>query len=248
MLKLTVDTLDGVAEPIRALYEPKDGKFALKVEGIEDTSGLKSALQKEREAAKAAKEYQALGLSPAEIAELKAARDKAEEDKARAAGDFDKIRGKMAEQHQSELAKLKAELEAVQASEHRAVVTTGLMNALAEAGATNEGLDLLPAILRDRAKIEAADGKRVVKVLDADGVPMIGKGGKDAGFADLADWAVSKYPSLFKSKTMAGSGTPSGGNGAGSATRTVKAAELVNMTAGQKAAFFKANPNITVTD
>lgn len=230
MLKLTVDTLDGVAEPIRALYEPKDGKFALKVEGLEDTSGLKSALQKEREAARAAKEYQALGLSPAEIAELKLARDKAEEEKARAAGDFDKIRGKLTEQHQSELARLRSELEAVQASEHRAVVTTGLMAALAEAGATNEGLEVLSTILQGRAKIEATDGKRVVKVLDADGVPMIGKGGKDAGFADLAEWAVSKYPSLFKSKTMAGSGTPSGGNSAGSAKRTMSRAEFLKLS------------------
>ena len=49
-LKLTVDTLDGIDESHHALYAEKDGKFHLDVDGVEDTTGLKSALDKERKA------------------------------------------------------------------------------------------------------------------------------------------------------------------------------------------------------
>jgi len=50
-LKLIVETLEGIAEPQQALYvKQADGKFKLDVDGIEDTGGLKTALQKERDA------------------------------------------------------------------------------------------------------------------------------------------------------------------------------------------------------
>ena len=49
-LKLTLDSLDGLDDGVKSLYAEKDGKYRLDVEGIEDTSGLKSALEKERTA------------------------------------------------------------------------------------------------------------------------------------------------------------------------------------------------------
>jgi len=246
MLKAIVDTLDSVPEAARSFYEEKEGKFALKVEGMEDVSGLKTALQKEREAAKEAKRYKELGLSVEEIAELKALREKTEEDKAKALGDFDKLREKLTGQHQAELKKLQDRMAALERSEHQAVVTTGLMKALAEAGATEEGMALLPDIFAGRAKIESDGDKRVVKIMDADGTPMLVKG-RDATFADLAALAGEKYPSLFKATVKSGSGTPPGGNGAGRTTgKEVKASELDGMKPIEKAAFFKANPNVRI--
>jgi DNA-binding transcriptional MerR regulator len=246
MLKAIVDTLDSVPEAARAFYEEKEGKFALKVDGMEDVSGLKTALQKEREAAKEAKRYKDLGLSVEEIAELKAMREKADEDKAKAAGDFDKLREKLTGQHQAELKKIQDRMAALERSEHQAVVTSGLMKALAEAGATEEGMSLLPDIFAGRAKIESVDDKRVVKIMDADGTPMLVKG-RDATFADLAAAAGEKYPSLFKATVKSGSGTPPGGNGAGRTTgKEVKASELEAMGPRDKAAFFKANPNVRI--
>lgn len=52
-LKFVVDTLEGIDEGLHGEYEEKDGKFHLKVDGLpaqEDVGGLKSALQKERDA------------------------------------------------------------------------------------------------------------------------------------------------------------------------------------------------------
>jgi hypothetical protein len=78
---------------------------------------------------------------------------------------------------------------------------------------------------------------------------MLAKNGRDATFADLVAAASEKYPSLFKAVTKPGSGTPPGGNGAGRAdNQTVKASALEAMTAAQKAAYFKANPHVTVME
>ena len=233
-LQLTIDTLDGVPEPLREFYEEKDGKFVLKVEGIEDTSGLKSALQKEREAAKEAKKYKDLGLTPDQIAELKQAADKADEDKARAAGEWDTLRQKLADNHAAELKKRDDRIAALEASEHSAVVKTGLMTALAEAGATEEGLALLPDQLKNRAKIEDDNGERVLKILDADGTTMIGKDGRDATFTDLVAKVTDKFPSLFKATVKPGSGKQPGGNGAGSTGRTVTRSQFASMSQAER--------------
>lgn len=53
-LDLVVEKLDAVPEAVRSMYVEKDGKFHLDVTGLPDVSGLQSALQKERDAAKAA--------------------------------------------------------------------------------------------------------------------------------------------------------------------------------------------------
>lgn len=55
-LPATVDTLDDLPEPVRAYYlETEDGRWRLDAEGVEDVSGLKSALEKERAERKALK-------------------------------------------------------------------------------------------------------------------------------------------------------------------------------------------------
>lgn len=51
-LKAVVASLDEVPEPHRALYVQKNGKYVLDAEGVEDVSGLKSALESERGNAK----------------------------------------------------------------------------------------------------------------------------------------------------------------------------------------------------
>jgi len=53
-LKLEVESLEGLDESIQGLYEREgeEGPYRLAVEGLPDTQGLKSALEKERAAAK----------------------------------------------------------------------------------------------------------------------------------------------------------------------------------------------------
>jgi len=75
-LKYSITTQEhgGLEEHVKGLYTEKDGTFTLAVDGLEDTSGLKSALEKERAAAKEyekkVKAWDALGKKPEEISEL----------------------------------------------------------------------------------------------------------------------------------------------------------------------------------
>lgn len=55
-LPATVDTLDALPEAVRAHYlRTEDGRWRLDAEGVEDVTGLKSALEKERAERKALK-------------------------------------------------------------------------------------------------------------------------------------------------------------------------------------------------
>lgn len=69
MLKYQLDSLDGIDEGLRSFYEQGENGFKLKVDGLEDTSGLKSALEKERQEKKEAK---------SKLSELEKLRDEAE--------------------------------------------------------------------------------------------------------------------------------------------------------------------------
>ena len=70
-LKKIVDTLEGIAEAQQALYvKQADGKFKLDLEGDEDTGGLKTALQKERDA-RAALENKLKGYDGIDIEEIR---------------------------------------------------------------------------------------------------------------------------------------------------------------------------------
>lgn len=214
MLKLVVDSLDAVDEPLRALYEEKDGGFRLKVDGVEDAAGLKSALDKERKAAreleKKVRKWESLGKTDEEIAEMLTAAEDAERRKAESEGDHQKILKQHQDKWAKERAGLEDELKAARSSERSAIIETSITSSLTKANATEEGLDLLPERLAARITFETVDGRRVLKIMQADGeTPMAGSG-KDglATIDDLAKEAAAKWPSLFKGAGQSGSGKP----------------------------------------
>src|SRR5574340_829949 len=104
-LALVVDAVPAGQE---AFYVEKDGKFHLDVTGIEDTSGLKSALQKEREAAKEASrkakelEDKFAGIDPAKVRDMMAKLDQDGEAALIAAGKFDEVVAKRTEKRSEE--------------------------------------------------------------------------------------------------------------------------------------------------
>src|SRR4051812_49315938 len=107
-LQLSVDSIDGLDEALRSLYVEKDGKFQLDVDGIEDTSGLKTALQKERRTAselqKQTNAWKALGKTPEQIAELLEAQQQRELTEAERKGEWDKLKTQMNAAHAQERA------------------------------------------------------------------------------------------------------------------------------------------------
>lgn len=250
-LQLVVDTLDDIPDALKGEYAEKDGKFHLNVDGLEDTSGLKSALEKERKANREKdakiKRWEALGKSDEEIAELLKAQDEAERKKAEGEGNFDKILKQHQDKWSKEKESLEAELNAARASERSAIIETSVLGALTKAGATEEGLDLLPDRLAGRIHLETVDGKRVLKIMQADGeTPMAGNG-KDglATFDDLVKEAAGKWPSLFKGSGQSGSGKEPG-KGSGGGSKTISRAEFNKLSPQDRGA--KMRDGYTLTD
>lgn len=251
-LKLTVDSLDGIDTAHHALYTEKDGKFHLDVDGVEDTAGLKSALERERkanrESAAKIKKWEALGKSDEEIAQLLADHEESERKKAEGEGDFNKVLKQHQDKWTKEKADLEAELTAARASERGAIIGTSVMAALTKAGATEEGIDLLPDRLASRITFETVDGKRVLKIMQADGETPLAGTGKDglATFDDLVKEAVGKWPSLFKGSGNSGSGKEPGNGSPEGKGKTITRVEYEKLSNADRRAKLKAG--FTIVD
>lgn len=223
-LDLIVDKIDSVPEALRGEYTEKDGKFHLNVNGLEDTSGLKSALKAERDARKALDKdvaaWKKLGKTPDEIAELVETREREDAEKLKKKGDFDAILKQHQDKWAGEKSALETELNAARNSERSAIIETSVMGALTKAKATVEGVDLLTERLGKRIKFETVDGKRKIQIMQADGsTPMAGSGADGAAtFDDLVKEAVKNWPSLFEGSGSGGGGTPPKGGKPGQKT------------------------------
>jgi len=79
MLKLTEDSLDNVDEKFQELYEQDGDKFKLKVEGLEDTTGLKNKVKELLDETKSEREKRQA---------LEKAQKEAEEQRAKEKGEF----------------------------------------------------------------------------------------------------------------------------------------------------------------
>lgn len=207
-----VDSLDAVPEPYRALYaEGEDGHgldeaLARKL----DVSGLTSALDKERksgrEAERALKEWQALGRSPSEIADLVGLHEKTLTHEAERKGEWEKLKGQLAARHRAELASRDERIGRLRAAVEKQLVD-------AAAGAEIAGQSGVPALLlphiRERLRVsEDADGGFALSVVDADGAPRLDAQGRPFTLADLV--AEMRQSEIF-GRAFTGSGVTGGG-------------------------------------
>lgn len=120
-LKLIVEKLDDIPEALRDLYsldEKGDKKYHLNVEGLEDTSALKSAAKKERERADAAEKIakQFDGLNAEEVRALMQRFENDEELQLIRKGETAKLRDrwteKMRADHEKQMKAKQAEIDA----------------------------------------------------------------------------------------------------------------------------------------
>jgi len=217
-LKLTVDTLDDVEEPSRALYVQDGDKFKLDVDGIEDTGGLRSALQSERKARadleKKVKRWEGLGKSDEEIAEMLAAAAKADEDKAAKAGEWDKLRAQMNEKHAADLRTKDEAVGKMRTSLERYLVDAAATTAIA----AEKGVPalLLPHVQK-HVKVVEQDGEFIAQVVDAKGDPRVNGKGEPLSIADLvSEMRQSEiYGRAFEGSGNSGGGTRPGNGGGG---------------------------------
>lgn len=234
-LQLVIDSLETVPETVRSLYVPDGDKFKLDVSGIEDTSGLKSALQKEREAAKhAAKQVSAwssLGKTPEEIQELLEAQRKAEEDKATKNGEWEKLKAQMQEQSAAERQKLEQALKAKDGAIERYLIDAQAVAAISE-------LKGVPALLlphvKAAVKVVDDDGEYVTRVVDAQGNPRVNAKGD---FLTIKDLVSEMRQSEVFGRAFEASGTTGGGSRTSSAngSRTMSEAAFNALSPKERA-------------
>jgi len=227
-IKTEYASIEEVPEEVRSLYVEKEGKFVL-----DDVTNLRNAIghtKRERDQFKTrAKEleglevYKDLGLSVEEIKEMVKAQEEKKTKEAEEKGDFEALLNQHKNTWDKERQQLEKRVEVAESSERKAVIDNQLISNLTKAGATEEGVDLLPDRLSKRIDYQVENDQRVVRILSDDlKTPMAGNGGGGlASFEDLVEEAKTKWPSLFKGSGQSGSGAhekedggnPPGGGG-----------------------------------
>ncbi len=240
-LPFTAEAIDTIPEAQRSLYKESNGKFVLDVDGYEDPANLKSALQKERDAArqatKQAQAWAALGKTPEEIAALVEAQRKAEEDKALKGGEFEKLKQQIIDQHKAELGKKDERIGALTKSLERRLIDADAVAAIAAAKGVPE---LLLPHVRNSVKVIEQDGEFQVQVVDKAGNPRVNGKGE---FLSIADLVGERRQSAVFGRAFEASGTTGGGaqgGGGGSGSKKRPQAEIDAMRPKEKAAFFAA--------
>ncbi len=217
-LKLVIDKLEDVPEAIRGEYEQdgKSGKYTLKVDGLEDTSGLKSALESERTARKALekkqKQWEAIGKSPEEIAALTAAHEESERAKLEKKGEYDKMLAQVREQNQKVLDAKEAQINGLRGFIDTTLVEGDAARAIAE---HKGSIKVLLPHVRAQTKVVEEDGKFRVVVVNDKGEPRVNGEGKPLAISDLvAEMKQSQdFGRAFEGTGHSGGGTPPGQGG-----------------------------------
>lgn len=243
-LPFSVDAIDTIPEAQRSLYKESNGKFILDVDGYEDPTNLKSALQKERErgnsAEKQAKAWRDLGKTPEEIQALLAAAEQAEQDRLKKGGEWDKLKGQMTEQHRAELGKKDERISVLTKSLHGRLVDADATAAIAAAKGVPE---LLLPHVRMAVKVIEEDGEFKVRVVDAAGNPRVNGKGEFLSIADLVGEMRQSdvYGRAFEASGTTGGGA-SGGNAGGG--KTMKQAAFDQLRPAARAQFITSGGTV----
>lgn len=239
-LPFTVEAIDNIAEEHRSLYKESNGKFVLDVEGYDDPTALKSALQKEREAArtyeKQVKAWGALGKTPEEIQQLLEAHQKAEENKALKGGEWEKLKEQMQSQQAKERDVWTAEKQAMQSAIERNLIDAQAAQAIANA--KGKTLLLMPHVKASVRVVKDGD-EYAVRVVDKTGNPRVNGKGDYLTIADLVGEMRQSddFGAAFEATGITGGGA-AGNHGSNGNIKTISAEALEKMRPAERAKFF----------
>ncbi len=214
-IKQVFETKEAAPEFLRESLIEDGGKFVFEAETRTEVTGLKSALEAERtrkaELEKLAKQFE--GIDPAKAKEMLANAKKAEEEKAKAQGDWDNWKAQMQSQFDNEKQSLTAKLTEAETALESELITARATAAIAEAKG-------VPALLLPHvgAKVVNENGKREVRIFDAAGQVRYGKDGKPLTIAErIAEMkADTVFGRAFEASGAGGSGAQNNTAGSGS--------------------------------
>lgn len=213
-VKQIFEKAEDVPEFLKSAVVEQDGKFVFEAELPGEVKGLKSALDKERAAReefeKKLKGYE--GINPEEARKQAAESKKAEEERAKQAGQWENWKAQMQTQFDTEKSALQKQIEALKSSLHQEMVGARATAAIAEAKG-------VPALLLPHigADVVEEDGKPTVRIVK-DGKVRYGKSGEPMTIAErIAEMREDEvFGRAFEPVSPGGSGAQSGGK-AGSA-------------------------------
>jgi len=222
-MEIELSDVTGLPDHLKAVVQTVDGKTKLNLatlvpaSEVETWKGKVQTITAESiERRKALDMWKALGADPAEVqAKLAKGADPAI---------IDQMRAQMAEKEtgfKAQLSKIVGERAA-----------SDLKAELAKAGVVPEGLELLAAVASRQIAIEDDGG---IRILAADGKPMIGSGSNGgATLADLATALAAANPRLVADGGTGGTGRPANAGG-GRSARVMTTAEFNNLSAKDRA-------------
>lgn len=231
MLKLEVDTIDAIDEPLRGLYEEKDGKFRLKVDGVPDVGGLKTKnteLMDELKALKRAEKERADAIA------------KEREELLAKSGDVESLRKSYDEKLSKRESELLGQIDSFQKQIHGLTVGQTATTIASELAIPGSAPVLLPHI-QARLSMEIRDGQPVTVVIGADGKPSALT--IDELKSELA--ANPAFAPIIAASKAAGGGASGGGNGGGAAKKSVTRAQFDSLSPSERMAHVKAGGTIT---
>jgi hypothetical protein len=172
-LKYEIDNLDGVSDALKTEYEKTgEGKYRLKVDGVEDVTGLKK--NRDDLLSEQVKAKERIKAMETELEEFK-------KSKAKGSGNYDDV-VKMYEdkinaiktetetnisQMRSQIGQLTAGAEATKLAAKLARTVKG------EDGKDYSTIDVLEPLIKQRTRTDIKDGKAVLVVLDKNGNPTV---------------------------------------------------------------------------
>jgi hypothetical protein len=215
----------GTTEPTRdAAYYQSEAKKAFDARQVA-----------KREADELRKQLDALkGIDPEEYRTLKQEREQAEQDRAKKAGEFDKLQQQLVTKHQSELTAEQQKREAAEQRLQRTIIGRAFADAVDLFGPSGKTI-YLPSdaerIFGDRVKVQE-DG--TVAVVDANGdVILDSKTGKPATFAAAMEEYIDGLPD--KQHRLRGSGKAgSGSSGGATASLSDHEIDVTRLTPDQR--------------
>jgi len=253
-LKATLENLEELPEEFHEDYEERDGKFFLKIldnfvpkDKVEDVSGLKSALEKERQnnkalsSAKRQLEEQFGGIDVEEYQRLKELEQQEEENKAAKKGEWDKLKLQMTEKHNEELAKRAERENKLLSALERKTIDADAVAALNE---FKGNVTLLLPHVKGHVRMVEEDGAFVARVVDDQGNPRVNGEGNFLTVRELVSEMRDQetYAKAFDAGVKSGGGTPPGGgsgNGSGKKGEIPSDLKRGNLTTKEKVAFIR---------
>lgn len=231
MIKTVIDKLEDIPEALKDFYSERDGKYYLQTD---EASGLKSALEKEKEASRKTKEMLAEYKSKIEEIEKQKEKEKLSD------GDLEGvIEGRLAKYKQDYEQKLNAEI-AVKNSLMSSALKAELRSNALKAGVSPMAVD--DVVMRGVGLFVVDDDGSIVS--KKDGQVQFGKDGKSP--YSVSEWLEEIKPNTphWYADMNKGGGAP-GAKNINSKSKSIQRAQFDKLTSFEKMTFAKEGGSVT---